>query len=209
MPAARARSRACSGVTSLQLASRSDQREYFVSLCLHVLARDHRLQVEPQEGLGVRWPDVEVPVRIVDGDPVEPGDLGVGVALGQGVHLGVLVGDLGVDLAGDEVALVKGADELGQRPAGDREQLEHEQRRDRARVGAPELAEVVVARDLAAERRLALAHRDLEEGVTDPVQIRGAAAVAHRVGHRAAGAHVVEDRRPLVLVEHLARRAAR
>ena len=41
---------------------------------------------------------------IVDRDAVEPADLAVGVALRDLVHLRVLVGDLGVDLARDEVA---------------------------------------------------------------------------------------------------------
>ena len=53
-----------------------------------------------------------------------------------------------------------------------REQLEHEQRRDRARVGAVEVAEVVVAGDLAAEQRALLAHARLEEGVADAVDVR-------------------------------------
>ena len=68
----------------------------------------------------------------------------------------------------------------------------------------PELAEVVVAGDLAAERRAVLAHRDLEERVTDPVAMRGAAELGHGVGHRAAGPHVVDDARAGLLGEHLA-----
>ncbi len=50
-----------------------------------------------------------------------------------------------------------------------------------------------MARDLAAELGVALAHGDLEEGVADPVPVRLAATLAHRVGHRPAGADVVED----------------
>ena len=61
---AAARARASSGVT--------DQREDLVALALHVLARDQRFEVEPQERLGVRRANVEVPVRVVDGDAVEP-----------------------------------------------------------------------------------------------------------------------------------------
>ena len=67
-----------------------------------------RLQVEAQQRLGVRRPHVEVPVVVVDGDAVEPAHLAVGVALRDLLHLGVLVGHLGVDLAGDEVPLAVG-----------------------------------------------------------------------------------------------------
>ena len=63
--------------------SRPDQSQHLVALSLHVLPGDERLEVEPQERLGVRWPHVEVPLRVVDGDAVQPGDLAVGVALGQ------------------------------------------------------------------------------------------------------------------------------
>ena len=73
-------------------------------------SRDQALEVQPQQRLGVRRAHVEVPVVVVDRDAVELGDLGVGVARLDLVQLRPLVGDLGVDLAGDEVlARVVGA----------------------------------------------------------------------------------------------------
>ena len=76
-----------------------------VAAALHVLAGDERLEVEPQQRLGVGGPHVEVPLGVVDRDPVEVGDLAVGaVALDDLLHLRRRVVDLGVDLAGDEVA---------------------------------------------------------------------------------------------------------
>ena len=59
--------------------SRPDQAQDLVPLRLHVLARDQRLEVEPQQRLGVRGPHVEVPVGVVDRDAVEPADLAVGM----------------------------------------------------------------------------------------------------------------------------------
>ena len=58
---------------------------------------------------------------------------------------------LGVDLAGDEVALAERLQQLAQRLVLLRHQLEDEQRRDEAVVGVVEVAEVVVAGDLAGE----------------------------------------------------------
>ena len=49
------------------------------------------------------------------------------------------------------------------------EQLEDQQRRDRAGVGAVEVAEVVVAGDLAPEQRALLAHARLEERMPDAI----------------------------------------
>ena len=54
------------------------------------------------------------------------------------------------------------------------QQLEDQQGRDRPRVGAVEVAEVVVTAHLAAECAALLAHARLEERVTDPVAQRGA-----------------------------------
>ena len=195
MPASAACSSACSGVRRhARISPRTSSR-----LRLHVLARDQRLEVEAQQRLGVGGPDVEVPVGVVDRDPVEAGQLAVGVALGDLLHLRRRVGDLGVDLAGDEVARAELGHQLGQRAAVDREQLEHQQRRDRPRVGVPEVAEVVVAGDLAAEGRALLAHPRLEEGVADAGEVGAAALGGDQVGHGAAGARVVEDRRAGVL----------
>src|SRR3954447_15956126 len=83
----------------------ADQGEYLVPLLLHVVARDERLEVEPQERLGVRRAHAEVPVGVVHGHAVEVRDLAVGPALLDLAHLPLLVRPLGVDLAGDEVAL--------------------------------------------------------------------------------------------------------
>ena len=47
-------------------------------------------------------------------------------------------------------------------------QLEHDQGGDDARVGPVVVAEVVVARVLAAEDRAGLGHDLLDEGVADP-----------------------------------------
>ena len=49
----------------------ADQLEHLVALLLHVLAGDERLEVQPQQRLGVRGPHVEVPVVVVDRDAVE------------------------------------------------------------------------------------------------------------------------------------------
>src|SRR4051794_31480042 len=125
------------------------------------------------------------------------------MALGELLHLALLVVNLGVDLAGDEVALAKLTDELRKGAVLGREQLEDQERRDRSRVGAPELAEVVVPGDLAAERRLVLAEGLLEERVPDPVDVRGAPKLTDRVRNRAAGADVVDDPRAGLLLQEL------
>ena len=80
--------------------------------------------------------------------------------------------DRRVQLAGDEVALAERAQELGQRLPALRDELEHEQERDDARVGLGEVAEVVVAGDLAGERGVLLAHAVLDERVADAVDER-------------------------------------
>ena len=49
---------------------------------------------------------------------VEPVDLGVGLVVGDLPHLRLLVGDLGVDLAGDEVARPEIGHQLGQDEVG-------------------------------------------------------------------------------------------
>ena len=53
-----------------------------------------------------------------------------------------------------------------------RHQLEDQQRRNEAVVGVVEVAEVVVAGDLAAEDRVLLAHPALDERVADAVHER-------------------------------------
>jgi hypothetical protein len=51
--------------------SRADQREHLVAAALHVLGRDERLQAQAQQRLGVGGAHVEVPVLVVDRDPVQ------------------------------------------------------------------------------------------------------------------------------------------
>ena len=146
-------------------------------------------------------PDVEVPVLVVHRDAVELAHLAVRVALLELLHLPVLVLHLGVDLAGDEVALAQRLEQLAERLALDREQLEDQERRDRPGVGAVEVAEVVVAGHLAAEGRADLAHARLEERVAHPVDEGRAAGGLHHVAHGARGAHVVEDRGARLLAQ--------
>ena len=81
------------------------------------------------------------------------------------------------------------------------EQLEDQQRRDRAGVRVVEVGEVVVAGDLAAEGAALVAHAGLEEGVADAVHVGLAAEALDEVGHRARGAHVVEDVGARLLLE--------
>ena len=80
-------------------------------------------------------------------------------------------------------------------------QLEHEQERHDAGVGLREVAEVVVTRDLAAERRVVLAHAVLDVRVADAVLERDAAGPLDRLGHGPARAHVVDDLRSRLLGE--------
>ena len=85
------------------------------------------------------------------------------------------------------------AHQLGQRGVPLGEQLEDQQRGDRAGVGVVEGLEVVVAGDLAAELAALVAHAGLEERVPDAVDERAAAEALTVSGHRAGGADVVED----------------
>src|SRR3954452_16075138 len=183
--------------------SATDDAEHLVAPALHVLGGDERLEREAQQRLGVRRAHVEVPVVVVDRDAVDVGDITVGVALLELAHLGLAVGDLGVDLAGDEVLRAVGLEQLAHLLLLDRELLEDQQRRDRAAVGVVEVVEVVVPGDLAAEDRALVAHAGLEERVADAVDVRGAAGASDRVRHGARGAGVVEDRRAGLLLQQV------
>src|SRR5919201_82005 len=67
--------------------SRADQLEHLVAPPLHLLPRA-RLEVQPQERLGVRRSHVEVPAVGLDGDAIEVRDLPfAGVALLQLLQL--------------------------------------------------------------------------------------------------------------------------
>src|SRR3954447_17543747 len=175
--------------------SAADHAEHLVAPALHVLLGHERLERQAQQGLGVRRAHVEVPVVVVHGRAVEVRDPAVGEALLELRHLRRAVLDLGVDLARDEVLGAQRLEQLAHLLALDRELLEDEERRDRARAGVVEVVEVVVAGDLAAEDRALVAHARLEEGVADAVGVGGAAGGAHDVRDRARRAHVVEDRR--------------
>src|SRR5207248_11802631 len=65
-----------------------------------------------------------------------------------------------------------------------------------------ELANVVVARDLAAEGGSFLAHPVLDEGVSDAVDQGDAAGALHRLRYGPARAQVVDDLRAGLLREH-------
>ena len=64
-----------------------------------------------------------------------------------------------------------------------------------AGVGAPEIAEVVVGRVLAAEDGVGASHLGLDKGVTDAGADGRTAVLGHDLGHRAGGDEVVDDRR--------------
>ena len=124
-------------------------------------------------------------------------------ALLQLLELQRHVVDRRVDLAGDEVALAVRGEDLGEPPAALRDQLEHEQERDDARVGLREVAEVVVRRTPRPPNdRVLLAHAVLDERVPDAVDERHAAGALDRLRHRPARAHVVDDLAARLLLEH-------
>ena len=112
------------------------------------------------------------------------------------------VRDRDVDLAGQEVALAVRAQELGQRLAALRDELQHEQERNHARVGLEEVPEVVVAGDLAGEGGVLLADALLDERVADTVDERDPAGALDRLRHGPARAHVVDDLRARILLQH-------
>src|SRR3954470_1221749 len=90
----------------------ADHAEHLVAPALHVLLGHERLERQPQQGLGVRRADVEVPVGVVDRRAVEMGDLAVGEALLELGHLRLAVLDLRVDLARDEVLRAQRLEQL-------------------------------------------------------------------------------------------------
>src|SRR5262245_3713502 len=63
----------CTSVGTAPLQSGSNQVEHLVAPVLH-RALVERLEVEPEQRLGVRRADIEVPVVEVDRDPVEMRD---------------------------------------------------------------------------------------------------------------------------------------
>ncbi len=79
-------------------------------------------------------------------------------------------------------------------PVAGGDHLQHEERRDQAGVRVGEVAEVVVAADLAGEDRVDLAHAALDEGVADAVHVGRAAGLQDRVAHGPGGAQVVDHR---------------
>ena len=105
-----------------------------------------------------------------------------------------------VDLAALHVALERLA-QLRQRHVRARQLLEHQQRRDRAGVRAPVVAEVVVRGVLAAEDGAGLGHHLLDERVTDARAHRRAAVLADDLRDRVRADEVVDDRLARVAVE--------
>ncbi|MCO5606194.1 hypothetical protein L7F22_060381 [Adiantum nelumboides] len=161
-----------------------------------------RLDVEPQQRLGVRGPQVEPrSVRQRDRQAVEAVELdavaGAVDALDLG-HAPGLVGDRRVDLPGRGVAVVARHQPGHRRAGGGRpvlaERGQHVQRREHAGVGLPEVAEVVVRGVLAAEHRAGLGHRRLDERVAHPGAHRAPAVLGDDLRHRARGDQVVDDR---------------
>src|SRR3954453_17761874 len=175
--------------------SATDDAEHLIAPALHVLGGDERLERQAQQRLGVRRAHVEVPVLVVDRHAVDVRDLAVAVALLELAHLALGIGDLGVDLARDEVLRAVALQQLAQLLALDGELLEDQQRRDGAAVGVVEAVEVVVATDLGAQDRALVAAAGLEQPMADAVDERLAAGRLDRVGHGPRRAGVVEDRR--------------
>ena len=153
---------------------------------------------------------VEVPVVVVDRDAVELGDLGVGVARADLLDLRRLVGDLGVDLARDEVARAVGLEQLGERRCrscraarGSAARAACPSRRCRSRRSSSG------RRPRRRRRRPRRACGVLKNAWPTRLTSGVPPAVAHRVGHRARGAHVVEDVRARVRLAARRGRAAR
>ena len=107
-----------------------DHLEDFVALALHQLLRA-RLEVQAQEGLRVRGPHVHVPVLGVDRDTIQVADPALlAEALLQLLQLRGHVGHRGVQLAGDEVRVSEGPQDLGELLPALREELQHQQERE-------------------------------------------------------------------------------
>src|SRR5215475_8927186 len=175
--------------------SRTDRRQDLVPLALHQLGRP-RLEVQPQQRLGVRRPDVHVPLARVNRDAVQVADLALAAELLlELAELAVDVRDRGVELTGQEVMTPVGGEDLRELGPPLRDELEHEQERHDARVGLRKLPEVVVARDLTAEGRTFLAHPVLDERMADAVDEWDAAGALDGLRYGPTRAQVVDDLR--------------
>src|SRR6266542_6041302 len=160
------------------------------------------LEIETQERLGVRGANVHVPAVGVDRDAVQMTDSTIPAeALLELLQLSRGIRDARVDLPAQEIAFSERAQDLRQELALLRDELEHEEEGDHAGVGLREVAEVVVARDLAGKGRVLFAHPLLDERVADPVDDRDAARPQDRLGHGPARADVVDDLRARLLLE--------
>src|SRR5437879_1269382 len=96
--------------------SRADGCQHFVALALHQLGRP-RLEIQPQQRLGVRRAHVHVPIPGVDRDAVEVAHLAVAAeTLLELVQLLRDVGDGRVELSGQEVPAPVVGHDLGQLP---------------------------------------------------------------------------------------------
>src|SRR4051812_3687003 len=158
------------------------------------IARDgvRRLDVQPQQRLGVAGSQVEPPVARVDGQAVEPVLVTVGERLGHTLDHRGRVADAGVDLARLRVALERLA-QLRERLVGAAQHLEHDHRGDDPGIRAPVVAEVVVAGVLTAEHSTRVGHDLLDERVPDPGPLRGAAHLADHLGDGLGADEVVDD----------------
>ena len=130
------------------------------------------LDVEAQQRLGVGRADVEPPVVGGDGEPVEVVERRrrrVAAYAASTARRAPAAWSATSELISplSDVALVVG-EQLGERPVGLGEGGERVQRGEHPGVGPPEVAEVEVPAVLAAEDRVGLGHRRLDEGVADP-----------------------------------------
>src|SRR4029077_8817436 len=105
------------------------------------------------------------------------------------------VGHRRVQLSRDEVLRPQRREDLREFLPLARDQLEHEQKRDDTRIRLREVAEVVVAGYLAAERGVILAHARLDERMPDAIDERHAAVALDRLRYSPARPHVVDDLR--------------
>src|SRR5215211_1459838 len=181
--------------------SSTNDVEHLVALALHQLF-GARLEVQPQQRLRVRRADVEVPILRVDGDSIQVRDASLRAEpLLELRELRLDIGHRRVELARDEVTPAERPQDLAQLLALPGDELEHEQERDHPGIGLREVAEVVMTGDLAAERRALLTHAVLDVRVPDPVDERNAAGAVDGVRHGPAGADVVDDLRPRLLLQ--------
>src|SRR5579875_1780253 len=157
-----------------------------------------RLDVAPQQRLGVGRAHVEPPVPARDRQAVEivRGDARAGREhLADPRQGGRLVPHLAVDLPGGHVPGVA-LQQPGERVVLAAEGRQDVQRSQHPRVGVPEVPEVEVAGVLAPEDRAALGHHRLDERVAHAGAHRDPPVLGDDLGNRARGDQIVDDRSP-------------